>query len=332
MLAAPTRVSSNWPVIGFLAAAVVETAHLLLFPLSGVTDAAMELGALGAVVAGGAIALRQASVAGERLDRAETRLTELERTAVASTEIVQGAGEAIIVIDDQASIVTFNRAAERMFGYSAAEMIGTSLERLMTEGARQAHAAYLAETGVTAMVEAARLRTVHKGVRKRGDIFTFELIMTEWSDEGRRMFTGLMRDVTSRERTADALRDAETRFNELFEAVGDPMFVFALGADGGFVLDSMNRAAEEVIGVSRFAAIGFAPEQLGKDEGRALKRALLAALASREPLEADVPLTFRGKARTAALSVSPMRDGGGEIQRILVRLANAARPAAGKAA
>jgi PAS domain S-box-containing protein len=327
MSAASTRDWSNWPLIGFLVAAVTEAAHLLLFPLSGVTDAAMELGALGAATAAGAIALRSGAGAHDRLAEAEARLAELERAAAATAEVVQGAGEAIIVIDDQASIVTFNRAAERMFGYSAAEMIGTSLERLMTEGGRQAHAAYLAQTGVTAMVEAARLRTVHKGVRKRGDIFTFELIMTEWSDEGRRMFTGVMRDVTSRERTADALRDAEGRFNELFEAVADPMFVFALGADGGFVLESMNLRAEELLGVSRFAATGWMPDELGKDEGRALKRALLGVLSSRAGLDAEVPLMFRGKARTAAVSLSPMRSASGEIHRVLVRITNAQRPA-----
>jgi len=327
MPASPTKVWSTWPLSAFLVAAVVEALHLLFFPLNGVTDAGVELGALAAATVGGALALRFGGAAHDRLAEAEARLETLEQAAAASAEVVQSAAEAIIVIDDQARVVTFNRAAERMFGYSAAEMIGTSLERLMTEGARQAHAAYLAETGVTAMVEAARLRTVHKGVRKRGDVFAFELLMTEWSDAGRRMFTGVMRDVTSRERTADALRDAQARFNELFEAVGDPMFVFVLGADGGFVLDSMNRAAEEIIGVTRFTGIGWTPDELGKDKGRALKRALLGALSSRKPVEADVPLVFKGKTRTAALVLSPMRDSGGDIQRILVRLTNAVRPA-----
>ena len=114
---------------------------------------------------------------------------------------------------------------------------------------------------------------------------------------------------------------------ELFEAVGDPMFMFALGADGGFILDSMNRAAEELLGLSRFATTGFTPDQLGKDEGRLLKRALLGVLSSRECVEADVPLMFRGKQRTAALSLAPMRSASGEIHRILARVTNAARPA-----
>src|SRR6059058_960160 len=98
---------------------------------------------------------------------------QLQESEARQRAIIDAAGEAVIVIDDQATITTFNRAAGRMFGYTAAEMVGTSLERLMIDGGRQAHAAYLAKYGVTAMVEAARLRTVHKGLRKCGDVFPF---------------------------------------------------------------------------------------------------------------------------------------------------------------
>ena len=53
-----TRTWSTWPLIAFLVGAVVEALHLLLFPLSGGTDAAMELGVLAAATLGGALALR----------------------------------------------------------------------------------------------------------------------------------------------------------------------------------------------------------------------------------------------------------------------------------
>jgi PAS domain S-box-containing protein len=333
MLSASTRSWANWPLTGFFVAAAIEAVHLFLFPVAGVLDAAMELGALACATAAGILALKGLAAALGDLERSHDSLADLVRTTETQAEIIQGAGEAIIVIDDQATVVSFNRAAERMFGYSAGEMIGTSLERLMTEGGRQAHAAYLAQTGVTAMVEAARLRTVHKGVRKRGDVFTFELSMTEWASDGHRMFTGVMRDVTHRERAADAARESDARFTELFEAVGDPLIVFALGADGGFVLESMNAAAEEAVGASRFAARGATPDSLGKDEGRALKRALLDVLSTREPLDAEAPLLIGGRARTLPLALAPMRNGSGEIERILVRLKKAPEKArAGKAA
>jgi PAS domain S-box-containing protein len=231
--------------------------------------------------------------------------------------VVDGAGEAIMVIDDQATILTFNRAAERMFGYAAGEMIGTSLERLMTEGGRRAHAAYLAKTGVTAMVEAARLRSVHKGVRKRGDVFPFELTMTEWQDEGRRLFTGVMRDVTDHERNADALRESEARFVGLFENDGQPRFIFALSGGGEFVLETMNEAAETHTGLSRFAAAGRTPEELSGADARELKRALLQCLSSAAPVRSTIRIAEDGAAAPLPLVFSAMRSASGEIRTVL---------------
>jgi PAS domain S-box-containing protein len=243
---------------------------------------------------------------------------ELQESEARQRAIIDAAGEAVIVIDDQATITTFNRAAERMFGYTAAEMIGTSLERLMTDGGRQAHAAYLAKYGVTAMVEAARLRTVHKGLRKRGDVFPFELTMSEWRDGDRRMFTGVMRDVTERERTADALRESQARFAALFESSGEPLFVFELAGDGGFVMESMNRAAEELTGFSRFALKGGAPDELAApDDARSLRRALLRCLDSPSGVTEEVRLQTLAGTRSFRLGLTAMRDASGEIRRVL---------------
>ncbi|HEV2532779.1 MAG TPA: PAS domain S-box protein [Phenylobacterium sp.] len=315
-------------MIGFALALTAEALHLVLTGPPSPAGVALHLVALAAVAGVAVWAMAGAAASRRELAETQAQLAELQHAIESQEELIDGAGEAIVVIDDQATIVTFNRAAERIFGYGAAEMIGTSLERLMTEGGRRAHAEYMARTGVTAMVEAAKLRTVHRGVRKRGDVFAFELTMTEWSDAGRRMFTGVLRDVTDRERTADALRDANAHFNQLFEAIGDPLFVYAIGGDGGFVLDSMNSAAEAFTGRSRYAIGGWAPEKLAKDEGRALKRALLECLSSAASTTAEVALLATDGPRTTALTFTPMRNPTGEITRVLVHGRGAQRPAA----
>jgi len=216
----PVASPRGWPktpLIAFGVAGACEVARLLAIRPSDAAGVVLEGVAVAALAVALGAALHAALEARRALAAAAEAARDAQRRAEALAELVDGAGEGVIVIDDQAVIHTFNRAAERIFGYAAAEMIGTSLERLMTEGARKAHAAYLAQTGVTAMVEAARLRTVHRGVRKRGEVFPFELVASEWSDNGRRMFTGVVRDVTERERTADEAREAEARFTELFE-------------------------------------------------------------------------------------------------------------------
>jgi PAS domain S-box-containing protein len=154
------------------------TAHELTAQVSFAADLAVLGGIIGAGLLG-AVLLGDARRADNALHRNEARYRA----------IVDGAGEAIIVIDDQAEIVSFNHAAEQVFGYTAEEMIGTSLERLMPDHVRRAHAQHLAMHGVTGMVEAVRRRSVHKGLRRTGEVFPFELTMAEWADGGRRMFT-----------------------------------------------------------------------------------------------------------------------------------------------
>src|SRR5689334_17051783 len=99
----------------------------LVAPATPFLSASLELVGLVLLLAAAALGWR-----GMRETRdavAASRRSEARQRA-----IVDQAGEAILVIDDRATIHSFNRAAERMFGYSADEVIGTSLERLMTEG------------------------------------------------------------------------------------------------------------------------------------------------------------------------------------------------------
>jgi PAS domain S-box-containing protein len=310
MKAVPRELEPPLAASGLLAAAGAALLAMLFFPASATLDRALPLLAFALLLGAGLLAWQCFRLARDTLDASR-------RSEVRQHAIVDGASEAIMVIDDQATILTFNRAAERMFGYSADEVIGTSLERLMTEGGRRAHAAYLAEHKVTAMVEAARLRAVHKGVRKRGDVFPFELTMTEWLDEGRRLFTGVMRDVTDHERAADALRESHARFVGVFENSAQPLLIFALSGGGEFVLETMNEAAETIAGISRFAAAGRTPDELAGGDARELKRALLNCLSSAMPVRNTVRFAGESGSVTLPATLTPMRSASGEIRTVL---------------
>ena len=58
--------------------------------------------------------------------------------------LLDAAVDAIVVIDIQGSIITFNRAAERMFGYGAADVLGTNVGILMSQPNGSEHNQYLA--------------------------------------------------------------------------------------------------------------------------------------------------------------------------------------------
>lgn len=319
------------PVLLTAALALAGAAQLVRMVWSG-AGADIEL-AIDVVVL---IALFGAGLLAVLLLGAARRTDEaLRRSEARHRSIVDGAGEAIIVIDDQAVVASFNRAAERMFGFSADDMIGTSLERLMPDHVRRAHAQHLMVHGVTGMVEADRMRSVHKGLRRSGEVFPFELTMTEWIDDGRRMFTGVMRDVTERERAQAALRESEARYAGLYENSTEPFFIYAVGKAGAFRFNAMNRAAEALLGVDEADLAEGGLEALSpRDGAKQLKRALLRCLEEGARTTVQLELTLPGGPRTLDLTIFPLRESSGEITRLLATTPAApvseqrARPAA----
>jgi PAS domain S-box-containing protein len=123
--------------------------------------------------------------------------------------IMDAAVNAIVIADDFGQIQAFNHAAERIFGYSAAEAIGRNINFLMSEAEQLQHDGYLAafrETGMNKIIGVGREVV---GLRKDGTTVSLDLTIAEWRDAaGRKCFTGIMHDATERNLQARQLRDA----------------------------------------------------------------------------------------------------------------------------
>ncbi|WP_018237658.1 PAS domain-containing sensor histidine kinase [Ensifer sp. BR816] len=123
--------------------------------------------------------------------------------------------EAMVVIDEGGAISSFSAAAERLFGYAESEVLGLNVKILMPSPHREAHDQYLENylrTGERRIIGIGRVVTGH---RKDGTTFPMELSVGEATSEGRRIFTGFIRDLTSRQRVEEELRQAQK-----MEAVG----------------------------------------------------------------------------------------------------------------
>jgi PAS domain S-box-containing protein len=136
--------------------------------------------------------------------------------------ILEAAIDAIITIDPKGIIQSVNSAGVRMFGYSAAEMIGRNVSMLMPKPYSVEHDSYLERylrTGEARIIGIGREVT---GRRKNGDVFPMDLAVGEARFEGRVMFTGIIRDITAVKKNAEDQQrlEAELRHAQKMEALG----------------------------------------------------------------------------------------------------------------
>jgi two-component system sensor kinase FixL len=126
--------------------------------------------------------------------RAETELRDRQARMRA---ILETAMDGIITIDSRGHIESFNPAAERMFGYSAAEVLGRNVSLLMTSPNREEHDEYLSRyltTGERRIIGIGREVTAQ---RRDGSTFPVDLSVSEVFDD-RRLFMGIVRDITDK--------------------------------------------------------------------------------------------------------------------------------------
>lgn len=133
----------------------------------------------------------------------------VEAQAARMRAIVDTATEGIVAIDADGTIDTFNEAAERMFGYRADEVIGRNVAMLMPDPDRSLHADYLQRYLATGTARIIGIGREVVGRRKDGSTFPIDLSVGEGWNEGRRFFTGVVRDISERKDMQAKLSQAE---------------------------------------------------------------------------------------------------------------------------
>lgn len=145
----------------------------------------------------------------------------MDKPAIADSRIAAGGEEhlrsilatvpdAMVIIDEVGTILSFSTAAEKMFGYMEEEVMGENVSMLMPSPDRERHDGYLSnyrETGLRKVIGIGRVTTAR---HRDGNTFPIELSVGEAWIEGKRIFTGFIHDLTAR-RVADMrLRDLQT--------------------------------------------------------------------------------------------------------------------------
>lgn len=158
--------------------------------------------------------------------------------------LVSSATDAIVTADHRGRILSWNPAACRIFGYEEEEVLGRSLTLLMPARFREAHEAGLArvvETGETRVIG----RTVElAGLRRDGSEFPLELSLSTWTEDGTRLFAGILRDVSERARLVRELTESRERMSAILDSATDAIVC----ADAGGRVVLWNPAAERILG------------------------------------------------------------------------------------
>lgn len=134
--------------------------------------------------------------------------------------IINSAMDAIISADEQQKIVLFNRAAEQMFGYTATQMLGQPLSRLLPERFREMHASHIQRYGITGETTRAMggLNALC-GLRQNGEEFPIEASISQIETQDQKLFTVILRDITERVRASERLVEQAALLNQSHEAI-----------------------------------------------------------------------------------------------------------------
>jgi two-component system sensor kinase FixL len=148
-----------------------------------------------------------------RLEGATTRwiaaVSDVQAREAHVRSILATVPDAMVVIDEAAIMHSFSTTAERLFGWSAEEVIGKNVDMLMPQPYRDAHDGYITRyltTGERRIIGTGRIVV---GERKDGSTFPMELSVGEMRSGSQRFFTGFVRDLSDRQATERRLHELQ---------------------------------------------------------------------------------------------------------------------------
>jgi len=242
-------------------------------------------------------------------------MTDVKARSESSLQaLLDAAVDAIIVADHSGCIETFNRAAEDIFGYNEAEILGQNLKILMPETYAREHDRYMTSyqsTGIPRIIGLGREVT---GRHKSGRTFPAELSVGHAISEGQSHYVGIIRDIRERKTIERALlveRDRAQNYLDLAD-------VILLGLDTQGRITLINRRGCEVLGYQE-------SELLGKDwfltcipgnKREEVKRLFGEIVSGSRPghqISETYALNRFGARRLISWRNAILRDGGGNI-------------------
>jgi two-component system sensor kinase FixL len=176
--------------------------------------------------------------------------------------IIDTAPDAIVTIDDRGGILSFSPAAERMFGYRAAEVIGRNVNMLMPEPYHSEHDGYLTRYLTTGEKRIIGIGRTVIARHKSGSTFPMELAVGEVRTDADHIFTGFIRDISNRVA-------AQTRAEELTRELNHVGRLTAMNEILSMIVHELNQPLTAIANFSQ--ASKRLLEKGGDQSGRAVE-------------------------------------------------------------
>ena len=235
--------------------------------------------------------------------------------------LLDASPDAVLIVDREGKVVALNRQVEALFGVAAGRLRGQSVESLLPEAMRAAHAAARAAYAVAPSLRVLSARRGLKGLRADGTEFHVEISLTPVVGSGGGLVMAVVHDAEARAAAEAALLRGSDRAVGALDAIPDP--IFTTDRDGR--VDFLNRAAEELTGATRESARGRPLSELlpavGEADVEPITAAIGACLSRGTPghsCEAELPAAAGHEACTLDLSTTPIRDAAGAISGVAV--------------
>lgn len=193
---------------------------------------------------------KQVGILGTGLDITERRRVEetLRESEMKFRSVVESANDAIIIANDSGTIISCNKGAHTIFGYTQEELLGKPLDFLLSEQSRGD--IVLGWFKLTSSKPNIIGKTVElRGLRKNGSEFPLELSLADWKIGEGTFYSGIIRDVTERKRTEGKLYEINAALENAVDGIS------FLDMQGRYL--SVNRAYASIVGCSVNEMIGM---------------------------------------------------------------------------
>ncbi|QYJ80150.1 transporter substrate-binding domain-containing protein [Shewanella acanthi] len=189
--------------------------------------------------------------------KVEARTEELRKSKDQFSNLLESAPDPMVVTDTEGNIIMLNARAQGLFGYSSAQLIGESIDKLVPEEARIHYhydgADQVSEGGLQGerRIESLALTSQHQ-------VIPVEISISPIASEKGTLIATSLRDITDRRAAEKALSESRNLFQTVLD--NSPAVIFLKDLHGRYML--VNKVWEQVVHHSRLSAIGFTDEEL----------------------------------------------------------------------